>query len=148
MSDVQKYDPNGVARANLADDLLSSYQGIIREKGIDEVSLANARKRQLFAKELRTVKLKGAFKPEDVKNKKFKVVAQSGDETVFSYSMVDFATRLKAVESLEVILGLTKSQNVQHTGTIIVQTSIPQPKPLPAEFARPRLDYDTGSDQT
>ena len=126
-------------RKQTIQELLSPYHQALLGHGIGPELLARQRKKQLSAKRTKQIKLKGSI-PEGTRLARgYRVIINGGvtetengnmifDDVLVEYRGEDWATQLRATDSLEKILNLqTETSVVEHTGSIQMTNFPPEP---------------------
>jgi hypothetical protein len=152
-------DDQDKKRDELADKVVSSYTLAQRSIGLNESRLALERKRGINAKKPEFQKIKGAVEPE-LLQAGWKIVAASATafvadektgksinvadgDTILVKNFIDHGIRQRTVDKIEAAQGLTKEkEEIEHKGTIIVKTVVPEPDPLPERFRKKESEPD------
>lgn len=115
--------------------------------GISDDFLIKRLKREFKAREIKTVKVKGAIKQEDLA-KGYKIVGVTGclaydkegnqvfgdGETLLEYKPWDLGIQQAARKDVHKLKGdYPNNGKMEHSGTIVFKTNVPEPDPLPEE---------------
>jgi hypothetical protein len=152
-------DDQDKKRKDLADKVINSYRLVQQSIGLDEMRLAKERKRGINAMKPEFQKIKGKVDKDELQSG-WKIVAKSATtfiqdektgkslnvadgDTILVKNFVDHGTRQRTVDKIEIAQGLTKEkEEVEHGGTIIVRTVVPEPDPLPERFRKEESEPD------
>lgn len=117
-----------ITENEIAQTLLDPFQNALETSGITEKYLVRKLKRELNAKETKTVKIKGAVDKTSLP-RGFKVVAESGKiketeggevfsdgDTVIHYDVVEWSTRQKARMDAHKLMGHYPAEKRELTG--------------------------------
>jgi hypothetical protein len=132
--------PDEIPRDDAVDVIMSGYRDALRDKGLDEKALARGRKAQFQAHRTRTVKIKGKLEKDFKLPPGYKVVAKTTDtdgetELIIQVKEIAWGVRQRATESIEKLLGIiTKANDQEFSGVIVIHSDIPEVAPLPEEF--------------
>jgi hypothetical protein len=146
-------------REELKDKVINSYDKALETVGLDEMRLAKERLRGINAKKPEFQKVKGAVDPELLQSgwrvvaasetafiideKTGKKISVAKGDTILVKNFVDHGIRQRTVDKIETARGFSKEQEeVEHKGTIIVRTVVPEPDPLPERFRKEESEPD------
>ena len=104
------------SKNDMIQNVISSYQLKLKDKGIDEEYLAQKAYDALNAHVTKTVKLRGWFDKRKKLPDGYKLIKVTDDEALIEHEQINWATRENARKDMQKLLGLYPSEsiNVKH----------------------------------
>ena len=105
------------SKNDMIQNVISSYQVSLKNKGIDEEYLAQKAYDDLNAHVTKTVKLRGWFDKRKKLPDGYKLIKGTDDEALIEHEQINWATREDARKDMQKLLGLYPKEavSVEHT---------------------------------